>query len=76
MERYIFILPGDVFESEKQENDWKLIERERFVAQKAFNSLLKYIRNEYLEIDLNSTSREAFDYYKKIEDSIKNIKKT
>ena len=62
-EKYIFLLPGDLFPSDDHEKDWAKIETERDKMYKVFKSFLNYIRNEYLEIDLNTSSRNALEEY-------------
>jgi hypothetical protein len=61
---YKFYIPMDIFPSDQAEKDYNKIARIKIDLQKDFKGLLKYVRNNYLEIDLDETSKTAFAAYK------------
>lgn len=61
---YNYHLPFDMFPSEQAEKDFNKLARIREELDKDFRSLLLYIRNNYLEVDLEETSKNAFEGYK------------
>lgn len=62
---YSFFLVMDTFQNERAENDFKTIVKIRLELEKDFKNLLHFVRNNYLEIDLEQTSKNAFENYKK-----------
>jgi len=61
---YRFYLVADTFQTEQAEKDfYKLVEIGRELEQD-FKNLLQYVRNNYLEINLDETSKAAFENYK------------
>lgn len=63
---YRFYIPGDVFPNIKAEKDFHYLENLRLELSTNIKNILEYIRNNYIEIDLVNTSRQAFENYKKI----------
>lgn len=61
---YKFYIPLDIFPSPQAEKDYGTIVKIRSELQKDFKELLIFVRNNYLEIDLEETSKTAFDAYK------------
>ncbi len=62
---YIFHKPMDIFPSDKSEKDYQALTNLRNELKKNMKDLLDYIRNNYIEIDLEETSKIAFENYKK-----------
>jgi hypothetical protein len=62
---YSFRLPFDVFPDKKTEEDFNTLTKISQELSKNFKDLLEHIRNEYLEIDLDDTSRNALEEYNK-----------
>ena len=54
----------DAFQSEKAEKDFNTIVKIRLELGKDFKDLLLFVRNNYLEINLDETSKNAFESYK------------
>lgn len=63
---YRFHMVMDMFTNESAEKDFHEIVKIRQQLKDCFQDLLNYIREEYLEIDLEETSKLAFDEYKEI----------
>ena len=61
---YRFYLVLDTFQSEQAEKDFNTIVKVRLELEKDFKDLLQFVRNNYLEIDLDETSKNAFESYK------------
>lgn len=61
---YSFYTPGDIFPSEKAEKDFYMLVNLRAELDKDLKNLLKYIRNNYLEVDVEEASKNAFENYK------------
>jgi hypothetical protein len=61
---YRFHLVMDTFENDKARKDFNTISKIRLELEKDFKDLLQFIRENYLEIDLNETSKNAFESYK------------
>lgn len=55
----------DTFPSEQAEKDYKNIVKISFELEKDFKDLLQFVRNNYLEIDLDETSKNAIESYKR-----------
>lgn len=62
---YRFNLIMDTFPSEQAEKDYKNIVKISFELEKDFKDLLQFVRNNYLEIDLDETSKNAIESYKR-----------
>jgi hypothetical protein len=54
----------DNFQSEQAKKDFDTIVKIKFELEKDFKDLLQFVRNNYLEIDLDETSKNAFESYK------------
>lgn len=61
---YRFYLVMDTFQSEQAEKDFYTIDKIRLELENDFKNLLQFVRNNYLEIDLVETSKNAFESYK------------
>lgn len=61
---YRFHLVMDIFQSDEAEKDFYLLAEIKLELEKNFKDLLQFIRNNYLEIDLDETSKNAFESYK------------
>ena len=59
-DEYIWPLPGDVFRTVEEEKAWKRLQEAVKKSRTTFNALLKYVRSEYVEIDLRETSAAAW----------------
>ncbi len=59
-----FHLPMDEFPSERARQDFEVLSRVAVDLKASFKTLLKYVRQEYLEIDLEETSDVALANYK------------
>lgn len=60
---HTFHLPMDIFPSEQAEKDFKELTKICLELKDDFSKLLTYIRNEYVEVDLDVTGQNAFDSY-------------
>lgn len=60
-----FYMQEDLFPSEESEKAFRKLERIRIAFHRNFKELLNYLRNNYFEIDLEETSRKAYEKYKK-----------
>ncbi|MDC9722516.1 MAG: hypothetical protein PSN34_07045 [Urechidicola sp.] len=60
---YKFHIPFDVFPNAKAEDDFKKLSKITIDLKSNFKDLLNYIRMEYLEIDLEETSKSAINQY-------------
>lgn len=60
---YKFQIPFDVFPDKKTEDDFNELTKICLELRKNFEDLLSFIRNNYLEVDLEETSQNAFDHY-------------
>lgn len=67
---YVFKKPDDVSLSERQERVWKTINSARESLFELQQSLLKTIRERYLEIDLDETNQAAWQEYKDMQRDI------
>lgn len=65
---YSFRIPFDVFPDKKTEDDFNILAKISQNLLVSFKDLLKYIRDEYLEIDLEETSKLALENYKKYQE--------
>ena len=61
---YRFYLVMDTFQNDQAENDFYTIVKIRLELEKDFKDLLQFVRNNYLEINLDETSKNAFESYK------------
>jgi hypothetical protein len=61
---YSYYIPMDVFPNRQSELDFYELERLRLEINENFKDLLQYIRHNYLEIDIEETSNNAFEIYK------------
>jgi len=59
----IFYLPMDLFPSDQAEDAFRELQRIRLELDKSFKDLLFYVRANYIEIDLEETSKMAIDSY-------------
>lgn len=55
----VFYMPGDLFQDSNSEKAWEAINEARGKLQKAINDLLTILRQNYIEIDAEETSRIA-----------------
>jgi hypothetical protein len=62
---YSFNIPFDVFPDKQTEEDFRNLTEVCIELKKNFKDLLTYIRQEYLEIDLELTSKKAKEDYHK-----------
>lgn len=62
---YRFYLVMDVFQSEEAERDYKIISQLCFELERDFRELLQFVRYNYLEINLEETSKNALEKYNK-----------
>lgn len=60
---YIFETPGDIFADPGQQKDWGKIETEVLELSKNLDTLLAYIRENYITIDLDSLNDRAWKAY-------------
>ena len=60
---YVFSNPGDAPLSKSQEQAWNHIEESRSLLRRSLDNLLAHIRNEYIEIDVEELSRNAWKEY-------------
>ncbi len=60
-----FHMPGDVFVNKEQEQHFNYMRTRAAPCRAALDDLLKYIRNFYMEIDVNETGKEALIEYNK-----------
>ncbi|PAL20028.1 HNH endonuclease [Acetobacter syzygii] len=63
---YIFSNEGDAPLSSDQQTDWDNIEKERHAMMHYLVTLLNYIRNSYIEIDIRETNENARKRYASI----------
>lgn len=62
---YRFYMPMDTFPNDKAEKDFKILTDTHFKLKKQFKELLLFIRQNYLEVDLEETSKNALEIYKR-----------
>lgn len=62
---YRFDIQFDEFKNDQQENDYIDLSETILKLKSAFKRLLQFIRNNYIEINLDMTSRKAFDEHAK-----------
>jgi hypothetical protein len=55
----VWRMPGDVFKTRAEEEAWHAFQQAGNMAHRALNKLLKYVRDQYLEIDIRETSGAA-----------------
>lgn len=67
---YRFHLVMDTFQTDRAEKDFHKLTEIRLELQASFKELLQFIRNNYLEIDLEETSKKAFESYEDMEKSL------
>ena len=67
-QNYKFYLPMDVFPNKSAEQDFKHITEVAIELESDFKRLLDYIRNNYLEIDLDKTSQLALKRFREDEE--------
>ncbi|MCO4206092.1 nucleotide-binding protein [Aeromonas taiwanensis] len=60
---YVFSNPGDAPLNKTQEEAWNRIEESRSLLRSSLDQLLAHIRNEYIEIDVEELSRNAWKEY-------------
>lgn len=60
---YVFSNPGDAPLNKAQEKSWNHINQSRSLLRNALDQLLAYIRNEYIEIDVDELSGNAWKAY-------------
>lgn len=70
--RHIFSNPGDAPLSRAQEKDWCAISKAGADMRAALDALLELLRNDYIEVDINNTSAQA---WAKIREDIEYINK-
>lgn len=61
---YDFYTPMDLFPSEQAEKDFNFLVKLRDDLFNNFKDLIVYIRQNFLEIDIDETNRNAFESYK------------
>lgn len=64
---YTMQLPYDIFMSERNQQDFKKLSKQSTDLKEAFNDLTRFVRENYLEVDLNQLSDKAFKKYKDYE---------
>lgn len=62
---YKYYTPSDTFPNDKSQKEYNYLLKVREKLIEIFKSFLLYIRTEYLEIDLDTTSKNAFEIYQK-----------
>lgn len=72
---YTFHLPMDVFPTEQAEKDFNELTKICLKLKSDFSKLINYIRNEYIEVDLDETSQNAFDNYLEHQKELESITK-
>ncbi len=72
---YTFHLPMDLFPSEQAEKDFNELTKICLKLKSDFSNLISYIRNEYIEVDLDETSQNAFNSYLENQTEIESIMK-
>ncbi|HBO75831.1 MAG TPA: hypothetical protein DEH15_12330, partial [Marinilabiliales bacterium] len=65
---YNYYIPADIFPNEKSEKDFHFLVDLRNILIGNLKSLLDYIRTDYLEVNLEETSKTAFENYKSFMD--------
>lgn len=60
---HVFANPGDAPLNEGQELDWNEINKARSLMEVKFHELLKVIREDYIEIDIDLLSKDAWREY-------------
>ena len=60
---YNYYIPGDVFPDKESEKDFNLLTKNTQNLYRVFKDLIKYIRENYINIDLDNTSKSAYDEY-------------
>jgi len=60
---YSFYLPMDVFPNEQAEKTYKQIEKEAAELKFLFRNLVAYLRDNYIEVDLDELSNKALQMY-------------
>jgi len=60
---FVLHLPLDVFTDERTERDFEELSKETLRLQKIFKDLIVFIRDNYLEVDVNDLSEQAIRYY-------------
>jgi hypothetical protein len=62
---YTYHIPMDIFPSQKAEDDFHFLEQHIVLLEYNLKELLNYVRLNYIEIDLEETSKNAFESYQK-----------
>ena len=62
---YKYYTPSDIFPNDKSQEEYNYLLKVREEFIEVFKSFLQYIRTEYLEIDLDATSKIALENYHK-----------
>ena len=62
---YKYYTPSDIFPNDKSQEEYNYLLKVREEFIEVFKSFLQYIRTEYLEIDLDATSKIAVENYHK-----------
>lgn len=62
--RHIFSRPGDAALTRAEEADWNAIDSARGDMKRHLDTLLRIVRDDYVEIDPLETSRVALDRYR------------
>jgi len=62
---YKYYTPSDIFPNDKSQEEYNYLLKVREVLIEVFKSFLLHIRSEYLEVDLNETSKAALENYQK-----------
>ena len=60
---YIFSNPGDAALTKTQQKAWDHINESRALLRSSLDQLLDYIRKEYIEIDIDELSGNAWREY-------------
>lgn len=61
---YSYYIPMDIFPNEQSEKDFHFLSNFRTELDTSFKDMLNYIRRNYLEVDLEETSTNAFENFK------------
>lgn len=62
---YKYYTPSDIFPNDKSQEEYNYLLKVREKLIEVFKSFLYYLRTEYLEIDLDTTSKNALENYQK-----------
>ncbi|PKN75412.1 MAG: hypothetical protein CVU49_03890 [Candidatus Cloacimonetes bacterium HGW-Cloacimonetes-2] len=60
-DRYVFIIPGDVFRSDEEEKKFEALNSSRIQLFRVLTDFNEYVMNRYIEIDLDKTNKVAYE---------------